>query len=840
VSDRDEIIEQKPSEEPCPRCGALMDLSGFLPYEEIICPSCGHEYRMRDQFDHYRIENLRGVGGMSHVFTARDMHLHRVVALKVLNRENSSKQERITQFEREARLTASINHPNVVRVYGVGRVEGNFYIAMEMVDGASLEEMLKSEQKLDEARVLELAIQTVEGLAAAHRIGLIHRDVKPGNILLTTDGKAKLVDFGLALVFETDTDESSEIWATPFYVPPEKLDGGTEDFRSDIYSLGATLFHLLAGRPPHDTASSSIDELKEAKAVPVKLGAFAPMVSSATQDVIHKMMEHNPEHRHSSYEELLAELTSARDEFLRSLDSLRGVTRQARREAEKRRSLSRLAAAAAAVVILLAVLVFVQLMSDERPAGEGSGTVETDNEEEWQAGSLAAGNISERFLSARNEMIAGNYGKARDEFAKLARDENVRQPTLNWSAMHAALAALLEGEPGKARELVGQARRSPRFREGRIGDLGEFFAKLADSFLQPWPLEDTVVGKMQEEFPEQWQFGAVLLAMKNWEHGRFASAASILQTIKESPKTTEFVWLADMNPVWTGMILDAGNLASLPDSASLRSLSDYETALAELEMVAGQLRHGGRGRDFVEARKARWSAGRDRLAEDESRKQVLEKEERRENERQDLVMLLERLGALREGYRYEEGVIEIESAQFSFEDLENQRVTLQWYWQGAVDFLQNLIADVNANGYRGPFQAAAGITNPSANITRATRTALVVEGRSGAISTELAKVPARELARIADHMLAKVPDERTRRTRRENLLLFASHNQLNDIVAAQWTGLSGEEGSDVFSIRWRGLDRIIGAAPGAPGALPAPDGGAGDEATGDEGEGEAP
>jgi serine/threonine protein kinase len=313
--------------------------------------------RVRVLFDHYEIREMRGVGGMSQVFVAMDSHLNRAVALKVLNRENSSKQDRIRQFEREARLTASINHQNVVRVYSVGHAQGNFYIAMELVDGYSLEELLREQSKLNEIQVLDLAIQTAEGLAAAHQVGLIHRDIKPGNILLTSEGKAKLVDFGLALVFEKDVDDSDEMWATPYYVPPEKLAGQTEDFRSDIYSLGSTFFHLLAGRPPYDTPTSSIDELREIKSHPVRIGAFAPMISGPTQQVVNRMIELRQSERYQSYDELLEALRDARQQLLASLGMVQQVSRQSRREENRRRRAWQLGALAVALTLAVVGLV---------------------------------------------------------------------------------------------------------------------------------------------------------------------------------------------------------------------------------------------------------------------------------------------------------------------------------------------------------------------------------------------------------------------------------------------------------------------------------------------------
>src|SRR5690606_1571916 len=142
--------------------------------------------------------------------------------------------------------------------------------------------------------------------------GLIHRDLKPGNILFAEDGSAKLVDFGLALVQGRETDEGEEFWATPFYVPPEKLEELPDTFRGDMYSFGATLFHALAGKPPHGTDTNSVAELRRVKNLPVHLRPVAPHLSNETCVIIDRLLARKPEHRYGSYDELIQHLENAR------------------------------------------------------------------------------------------------------------------------------------------------------------------------------------------------------------------------------------------------------------------------------------------------------------------------------------------------------------------------------------------------------------------------------------------------------------------------------------------------------------------------------------------------
>ena len=226
-----------------------MDVTEVAPFTNVECSGCGSQTRVKRDFGPYTLVRRQGVGGMSLVFVAHDNTLQRELALKILNQDQSRSEKRIAQFEEEARITASISHPHVGRVFTTGRSFGRFYIAMELVGGGHLEQKIHEQGAIPEADVLPFAIEIAQGLRAAHARGLIHRDIKPGNILFDAEGHAKIVDFGLALVTKGGTATADEIWATPYYVPPETIDGAAEDFRADIYALGATLYHALAGRP---------------------------------------------------------------------------------------------------------------------------------------------------------------------------------------------------------------------------------------------------------------------------------------------------------------------------------------------------------------------------------------------------------------------------------------------------------------------------------------------------------------------------------------------------------------------------------------------------------------
>ena len=297
--------------EPCPQCGTPIDMMGVVPVSDVSCPSCEHQFKARARFNNFQVTNLLGQGGMGSVYRATDVNLQREVALKALKVDVSTDSKECEKLEIEARTTAAINHPHVVKVYDFGQAHGQFYIAMEMIAGGSLDDLIQEQSAVSEVVTLEVGIQIALGLEAALERGLIHRDLKPANILFTEPGSAKLVDFGLAMVMSEAAVSNGEIWGTPYYIAPEKLDEKPEDFRSDIYSLGGTLFHALAGRPPYEDKTASLVALKQLKSRPVSIQSFAPHVSNETAYVINRMMAKDPEKRYASYAELLEHLRYA-------------------------------------------------------------------------------------------------------------------------------------------------------------------------------------------------------------------------------------------------------------------------------------------------------------------------------------------------------------------------------------------------------------------------------------------------------------------------------------------------------------------------------------------------
>src|ERR1700720_1915444 len=257
----------------CPACGVSFDTSDAEPLARVECPNCGEKVRAGRTFDNFLIVETVGVGGMGTVYKARDTLLDRFVALKLLRKDLEGVLDETAQLQQEARMAASVNHPNIVQVFSSGTDHGQFYLVMELVERGSLDDFIEQHRRLPEEQVLEAGIQTAKGLRAAYAKGLIHRDVKPANILFADEHMAKIGDFGLAGVAAETAETHGEIWGTPYYVAPERLDNKPEDFRSDIYSLGATLFHAVAGRAPIEGETNSATMLRELKNKPLDVRA---------------------------------------------------------------------------------------------------------------------------------------------------------------------------------------------------------------------------------------------------------------------------------------------------------------------------------------------------------------------------------------------------------------------------------------------------------------------------------------------------------------------------------------------------------------------------------------
>lgn len=263
--------------------------------------------------DDYTIDSLIGRGGMASVYRAADTVLRRPVAIKILPRDALADDDLVRRFEREARLVAQVTHPNVAQIHRTGRIGDCPYYAMELIEGCSLAQVLKTQGPLDPRRCVDYMIQAAKGLRAAAAHGIIHRDIKPANMMITPDGILKIVDFGIAKAFRDETYQTmaGRIMGTPRYMSPEQGRGDAVDQRSDIYSLGASFYHLLAGVPPFD-ADNAITLIYKHSREPVRsIRQFNMGAPDRLCNILYAMLQKLPEKRYADYDQLIVALDTA-------------------------------------------------------------------------------------------------------------------------------------------------------------------------------------------------------------------------------------------------------------------------------------------------------------------------------------------------------------------------------------------------------------------------------------------------------------------------------------------------------------------------------------------------
>ena len=255
----------------------------------------------------YEVLSKIGAGGMADVYKGKDTKLNRFVAIKVLKKEYREDADFVRKFQSEAQAAAGLMNPNIVNVYDVGEDRGLYYMVMELVEGITLKDYIERKGRLSHKEVISIAIQMCTGIGAAHAAGIIHRDIKPQNVIISKDGKVKVTDFGIAKSVTSNTI-SSNAMGSVHYTSPEQARGGFSDAKSDIYSIGITLFEMVTGQVPFDgdsTVSVAIKHLQEEITPPSEL---VPDIPYSLEQIILKCTQKNAERRYKSTEELIRDL----------------------------------------------------------------------------------------------------------------------------------------------------------------------------------------------------------------------------------------------------------------------------------------------------------------------------------------------------------------------------------------------------------------------------------------------------------------------------------------------------------------------------------------------------
>ena len=264
--------------------------------------------------DRYEIIEKIGAGGMSDVYKAKDHVLSRDVAIKVLKAEFAEDMTFVSKFRTEAQSAAGLEHPNIVNIYDVGSEDGLYYIVMECVEGITLKTYIEKKGRLNYKESISIAIQVGRGIEAAHNKGIIHRDIKPQNIIISKEGKVKVTDFGIARAASGNT-VNADVMGSVHYFSPEQARNGYSNEQSDIYSLGIVMYEMVTGRVPFDGETAVAVALQHLQNEMVPPSQIAPETPVALEGIIKKATQKSMDKRYSNMDELLSDLKKALELF---------------------------------------------------------------------------------------------------------------------------------------------------------------------------------------------------------------------------------------------------------------------------------------------------------------------------------------------------------------------------------------------------------------------------------------------------------------------------------------------------------------------------------------------
>ena len=679
----------------CPSCDEQIDVTALEPFTKLQCPHCSTLVRVRRKFDHFVIIRQIGEGGMSRVFEAEDETLGRRVALKILNRHYSRDAARVEQFRREALVTAKVTHPNVIKLYSVGYDQGYFYIAMELVGGGSLDQRIRHEGTLPEEDALRIGREVAEGLRAAERLGLIHRDVKPANILFTETGTAKVVDFGLAIFADADDESNGEIWATPFYVAPEKVIENREDFRSDMFSLGATLFHALTGKPPHKADTASIQELRLIKCRRVQLEDSGRPFRPRTCQAVNQLLAFKPEERFADYDQVVEELRIAEGLAGRSL--LRRGSRRARM----------LAGAAAALTIAFTAGWMLRHSGEKKARSIVVAPSVIARDVMGEGNTLTAGvkTTADRFLHARGVLLEGNFGEARKLFDDIIAS-GARQPTLNLARFNAALCAIVQRAPDDARQYFKAIGKDAAFEDAPgTRNLSPFFQKLA-GFMKDDAGLATPLSAMTYSANDEEALGYLAHGLTKWHFGDDLAdardASKCIARFLQAQPERGLEWVAGYRVLVAPYLNDmevvrssALDIQKTTRPATIREASDLLAMLSDLK---GRLHTSGAVRTKIERTEERVKKDLARLKLDDQKKLMAEAMERQKHEMAQLTEISDALPSLVQGHDFSAAIGVLRDVKFESPAAVSALEGRRYLYEKAQEFMSVLAADLNSKG----------------------------------------------------------------------------------------------------------------------------------------------
>ena len=601
----------------------------------------------------------------------------------------------------------------------------------------------------------------------------------------------KIVDFGLALFHERDTDDSGEIWATPFYVAPEKVREDREDFRSDIYSLGATLYHALVGKPPHKADTNSLNELKVIKSRPVRLQDSGLRFSARTVELIDRMLALRPEDRFESYDELV--------EAFRDAESLLGYNVIGRRS--RRRKFAYAAIGGSVLALLVFLLIRPGSQTDAKSVHVTDGVNTRDLTNRVSMLSSGTETVSDVYKRARTTLVEGRFDEARKIFDDLIQWEKTKQPTLNLARFNAALCAIVSGNRKDAEKYFAAIKRDAD--EGRdiAGlELKDFFSILGGRMAEDLGLGVALKDVTYEKETEQ-ALGYLVQGLAQWHFGKARPAAEWLEAFYQCQPGKGLEWIASYKKIVEPYLADISLMKTLTieEAAQFASLDEARRAVDTAKAALAKLKTEGALRQQI-TRRLR-TAGDEinrlkRLAEETERERL---NQLRQRELTQLDEINETLPSLVRGYDFSNGVDLLEGMRFETPEVQNAVSDRYYLWSKAREFMTTLMADIQARGHTGTFNRRNGLPLQG-RLTRLDYDSATFSLERGQFVLPTTTLAPETLVSIAQAMNTTVSDSTDYYRRQELIVIFAKMNGLDQIAAVVASQLSEE--NRAFRLRW--------------------------------------
>jgi tRNA A-37 threonylcarbamoyl transferase component Bud32/tetratricopeptide (TPR) repeat protein len=533
----------------------------------------------------YEIITILGKGAMGIVYKARDPHINREVAIKTIRfdlvSEDSENEEIMQRFMREAQAAGKLSHPNIITIYDVGREESVTYIVMQYIEGQSLQKMISSSDKFSTPEVIDLMCQICNALDYAHKNGIVHRDMKPGNILLDKERKPYICDFGVARVETSTLTQSGTAVGTPSYMSPEQVMGKKVDKRSDIFSLGCILYEILTGRRPFEAESITTVIYKIINEEPLPLIEVKKGLPVGFEQIITKALAKDPIDRYQSCAELAADLRAIHAMADKTIAITMAKEQLPRVEVRKKRRLGPALIAALVTVFVLAVAgaLYVFKTPGKIPffSGGGQKAKVEKSPTASQPGALVAGSVEDKLNKAKESFDKGDYSQAAELAEEiLAADAgNLAAKELLTKAQSNINTALTAQVPAKEEPKAAKTSTSVKPKETVPAPTEKKTVEAQPNSTTTSPLKTVVPGSIEDKLNR---------AKENLEKKNYAETIRLAKEILAvEPGNLQAQEYRDKGEV---KLKEAALIAqTLKDGISFYDNEDYEQCLHKMEEV---------------------------------------------------------------------------------------------------------------------------------------------------------------------------------------------------------------------------------------------------------------